>query len=758
LAGVRLAAVAGLMAGGAAPGCIMRKPGSHAHAAAEAAARASGPAGASAPKVKFGTVPGIDLLGPEGVGAFRLFGGVDKVELTPIDVTGQPFGRALRARVKEAGGSEWSVQLQSPTRQPVEKGDLVLATFYLRAARIQEGALFAETSFVFERAAAPYNKAITYPIKVASEWRKIQVRFPVDESYPAGGAQIILRLGYEPETLEIGGFTVESFGKAHVLWDLPTSEQADHRADVKLSQPPPAVALEVVDGGALPIEIATGKVVGPISPYVYGINSQNLDALGATVRRMGGNRQTAYNWETNASSAGQDYNHVNDDWSCTTLGFDTCGDPAGQMTEFALANRRAGVQSILTVTMSDYVSADKKGPVPESERAPSARYVRSMIRKPGPLAARPDLGDGVVYQDEFMHFILERLGRASAGGVKFYSLDNEPALWASTHPRVHATRPTYADVLRRSENTAAMITELDPDAEVLGGVMYGWAEYMSLEGAVDSAAHNQAVGGHYVDFYLQSMKELEAKYKRRLVHVLDVHWYPEIRGTKRITEPDVSPKTVAARLEAPRSLWDPTYREKTAITDEWKKPIRLIPWLKETIAKRYPGTKLSMTEYNFGAPEHVSGGLAQVDVLGILGREGVYLANYWGSGAGVGEMPDYVGAAFKLYRNFDGKGATFGDTAVAASIGDLTKGSVYAATDSKDPGRLTIVVINKSQSERFTARIKLAGAGKPFTSASAYVLGPGGAAVEARGSVPITGNALTDVLPPLTATLFVCHR
>ena len=64
------------------------------------------------------------------------------------------------------------------------------------------------------------------------------------------------------------------------------------------------------------------------------------------------------------------------------------------------------------------------------------------------------------------------------------------------------------------------------------------------------------------------MKELEAKHKKRLVHVLDVHWYPEARGTKRITEKDNSPKTVAARLQAPRSLWDPTYMEKSWITGD----------------------------------------------------------------------------------------------------------------------------------------------------------------------------------------------
>ncbi len=84
----------------------------------------------------------------------------------------------------------------------------------------------------------------------------------------------------------------------------------------------------------------------------------------------------------------------------------------------------------------------------------------------------------------------------------------------------------------------------------------------------------------------------------------------------------------------------------------------------ERIADRYPGTKLGMTEYNFGVGDHISGGLAQIDALGVFGREGMYLANYWGDGAGNGKLPPYIATAFKLYRNYDGKGGTFGDTAV----------------------------------------------------------------------------------------------
>src|SRR5690606_39480321 len=67
-------------------------------------------------------------------------------------------------------------------------------------------------------------------------------------------------------------------------------------------------------------------------------------------------------------------------------------------------------------------------------------------------------------------------------------------------------------------------------------------------------------------------------------------------------------------------------------------------------------------------------------------REGVYLANYWGNGAGVGNLPPYVAEAFKLYRNYDGKGGKFGDTAVKASVPDNAVASVFAAKNSQNPG------------------------------------------------------------------------
>ncbi len=699
---------------------------------------------------KFGSVAGTTLLGQDGIKALALHGETDKVALNTIAVSGQPFVDAVRAQVKKGSGHEWAVQLQAPIVAPIAEGDVLLATFYVRAESPLEDTGAGQTQFVFEESKEPYSKSVMYDVESGSDWRKVSVPFVAKRAFAAGDAQMIFRLGYDPETIDLGGFTVENFGKKLTLAALPTSNRWSPPR-----KPDAVAALAPTEGGTLAIDVDPSKAVGPISPYVYGVNSQPIDSIGATVRRMGGNRQTAYNWESNASNAGNDYKHVSDDWPCTSLGYTNCGEPGAQFVDFAVANKRLGVESLVTIPLGDYVAADKNHEVSEAEKAPSKRWLRSSPHKPSPFVLAPDLQDGVVYEDEFVNFLVQKLGPASRGGIKFYSLDNEPSLWPSTHPRIHPEKTTYHEMTVRTEALATAITTSDPSAIVLGGVMYGWPEYLSLGDAPDSKEFASKFET-YVDYYLASMKGLEQKYHRRLVHVLDVHWYPEARGTKRITDNDSSPKTIEARVQAPRAFWDPTYREKSWIDDSWGKPIRLIPWLREKIAKQYPGTKLSMTEYDFGGGGDISGGLAQADALGALGREGVFLANYWGNGPGNDALPPYVAAAFKLFRNYDGSGGTYGDTAVAVKIGDEAKASVYAATDSKKPRVLTILVINKDQRARYKGKLVLHGPTN-YGRAQTFQLDKTSPQVRAADHVEIKDNQIDYSLPPLSATLFVCE-
>ena len=377
--------------------------------------------------------------------------------------------------------------------------------------------------------------------------------------------------------------------------------------------------ISILQAADMSFLVMPAEVIGPISPYVYGLNDQDPGDTHATVRRLGGNRMTGYNWVNNASNAGTDWHNISDDWFCAQhLKLTGCDQPGSMVKQFVSENQKDGIDSLITLPMAGFVAADKDGEVTENQTAPGFRWDKVVFRKGSPLTVTPSPQSKNVYDDEFVNFLVANFHPAAQGGVKFYALDNEPALWPKTHPRIHPAQTTYLEMVNKTEALSQAVLRIDPTAKIFGAVMYGWKEFLDLQDAPDSAAMNKTFDT-YVDFYLAQMKSLEKRDKKRLLHVLDLHWYPEAQGggnpstglgAKRITLGDTSPDSVEARVQAPRSLWDPTYVEKSWITQYSTKgqPIQLIPWLQAKIDRRYPGTQLAFTEYDYGAGDHISGG------------------------------------------------------------------------------------------------------------------------------------------------------
>jgi hypothetical protein len=163
----------------------------------------------------------------------------------------------------------------------------------------------------------------------------------------------------------------------------------------------------------------------------------------------------------------------------------------------------------------------------------------------------------------------------------------------------------------------------------------------------------------------------------------DEHYYPEF-------------KDGASQMASTRTLWDATYDSGNWVEKSvFHGPMRLIPRFKEWIAAYYPGTKLAFSEYSFASgKKRIEDALAEADVLGIFGSEGVDLANMWDA-----PKPDEpIAFAFRVFRNFDGKGGMFGENGVAAVSSDRARLAVYASTRRSD-GALTIVVLNKTAGE-----------------------------------------------------------
>ncbi len=496
----------------------------------------------------------------------------------------------------------------------------------------------------------------------------------------------------------------------------------------------------------------------PISPYVYGTN-QDIAGAPVTARRMGGNRITGYNWENNASNAGSDWYHSSDSFMTNGIPRDQANVPGISITDFHDRGLAAGVgYSIVTLPMAGYVARDKNGTVSAAEAAPSPRWAEVRNTKDGPLLASPDVSDGYVYTDELLRLLVDRYGPASSPrGIRAYAFDNEPDLWSHTHARLHPSQPTCVELLSRSIDLARTVKRIDPTAETFGFVSYGFSGYYSFQGAPDWATEQAKGAGRYrwfVDYFLDRMRQASTAEGRRLLDVLDLHNYSEhAAGGIRVSETTdyTNIECNKGRLQAPRGLWDPTFVENSWIGQWFSSFLPLLPNVRASMDAFYPGTKLAFTEYNAGGEGHISGGIAQADYLGIFGRYGVYAANLWQLHTDAA----YSAAAFRLYRNYDGAGGTFGDLSVPARVSDNAIASAHAALDSRDESKLHLILLNKNYDGATTVAGTIAGP-RTYSSARWFAFDSTGPAISERPRITsLAGNRFSVTLPALTAAHLV---
>jgi uncharacterized protein (TIGR03437 family) len=554
-------------------------------------------------------------------------------------------------------------------------------------------------------------------------------------------------------------------------------------------------------GPALSIDAGAGQ--HPISPDIYGINfnwdlgTNNAGAgaasdVRATVRRWGGNGTSTYHWKF-------DVNNIDADWFYEVLppkpgtpnSFNTFADGArvsgGKIlgTVPVLGWLPKAAQEMCSFSVAKYGKQCKQDPYAQWHPITCGNGVNYVAACGDPSVAdgkgpsnpsyiKNDPNDAYALFDEklqaeWIKHLVTRYGKANQGGINIWSLDNEPIWWDSTHRDIHPDPYTYDEVLSVNTRYAEAVKQADPTALVSGPVSDNWASlWLSKKdivagwssgpnywsNPVDRNAHG---GVPFTAWYLQQMKVYEQQHGQRLLDYLDLHAYinpgaiqTEVGG---VTPPE-SDAIKALRLESTREWWDPTY----VVTDDyWMKDVEngggpvapmLIPRLKDIVAKNYPGTKIAITEYNWHGNDTLNGGLAQADILGIFGREGLDLATLWGPS----KATDPLAFAYKMYRNYDGIGGTFGETSVQASSANQSQLAVYAATRSDL--NLTAVVINKTNSD-LTSTLSLANFA---AGASAKVWRYSGAnlrAIVAQPDVAVAGGGVSATFPANSVTMLV---
>lgn len=513
-----------------------------------------------------------------------------------------------------------------------------------------------------------------------------------------------------------------------------------------------------------PLYVDASQERRPIDPGIYGINfaSEELASdLRLPVRRWGGNATTRYDWQTDTANHASDWYFENNPKDNAHPELLPDGSSSDQFVE---QDRRTGTQTLLTVPLIGWT--------PKGRAYACGFSVAKYGAQQATDAWQTDCGNGVrldgseitgndpldtsmaidpTYVQGWMTHLIGKYGAADSGGVRFYALDNEPMLWPSTHRDVHPQPTSYDEVRDRTYAYAAAIKDTDPAAQTFGPAVWGWSAYFwsALDWAAggdwwnhpqDRLAHGNVA---FLPWYLQQMQAYEQTYGRRILDYLDVHFYPQAAGVS--LSPAGGATTQALRLRSTRSLWDSSYSDESWIGV----PVRLIPRLREWIDGNYPGTKLAINEYNWGALDHINGALAQADVLGIFAREGVDVAALWDPPSA--SMP--AAFAFRMYRNYDGSGAAFGETHVQAGSDDQEQLAVYAAQRLSDSS-LTVLVINKSDTTLSTS-IALSGFA-PAPAAQLYRYSAANlSAIVRQADQAVSGSTLAASFPAASISVFV---
>ena len=499
----------------------------------------------------------------------------------------------------------------------------------------------------------------------------------------------------------------------------------------------------------------------PISPLIYGTafgDPTALSDLRCTLNRQGGNPASRYNWQINADNRAAD-------WYFESIGYDS--STAGEMADtFIGQTKGAGADAMITIPLLNWVA--KLGAGRSALASFSiAKYGAQTGHDPyfpdagngvsaatGQPIAGNDPGDanvpaGVAFQQDWVQHLVSRWGQASAGGLKYYLLDNEPSIWFSSHRDVQPVGAKMDEIRDRAFAFADMIKAQDPSAKVVGFEEWGWGgllysgydqQYASEHGYCcypDKDAHG---GWDYMPYLLDQFRQHDAATGTRHLDFFSAHWYPQ--GGE--FGDDVSVSTQRLRNRSTRSLWDPDYVDESWINDK----VYLIPRMKQWAASYYPDTPVALTEYNWGAESHINGATAQADILGIFGREGLDAATRWTTPAA--GSPVYN--AMKMYRNADGTGLAFGDTGVSCSAPQPDDLSAFAAVRSAD-GALTVMVVNKDLSGTTPLTVTL-GNFSAASKAQAWQLTAANA-IARLTDVPVAAGAFSTTLPAPSVTLFV---
>jgi endo-1,4-beta-xylanase len=195
------------------------------------------------------------LLPPDSIAALKLNGAAgESARITNVPVTGQPFKTVLRIEITKKPERANDVQISTPIDATMAAGDVLMVSFYMRSAGT--GAATLDAGFRTVPGAAPQGPPpggappapargqvppgaagavpgrggrgffpgqppLSAAAVAGSSWKKVTFPFALTRAYNKGEGELFFTLGFQPQTVELGGIELLDYGTSKKVADLP---------------------------------------------------------------------------------------------------------------------------------------------------------------------------------------------------------------------------------------------------------------------------------------------------------------------------------------------------------------------------------------------------------------------------------------------------------------------------------------------------------------------------------------------------------
>ncbi|MGB8600884.1 MAG: hypothetical protein WCD42_01675, partial [Rhizomicrobium sp.] len=136
-------------------------------------------------------------------------------------------GAAMRVEVAAKPAHLWDAAAATPIKKPIQKGDVILVSFWARAVTPAPGGTTATLgSIAVQQAKEPYTNLFNEAAEVTDTWAMYYASGVAGEDYGAGQLNVSVLLGADQQTVDLGPAFVLDLGPHYDVSKLPHNKKA----------------------------------------------------------------------------------------------------------------------------------------------------------------------------------------------------------------------------------------------------------------------------------------------------------------------------------------------------------------------------------------------------------------------------------------------------------------------------------------------------------------------------------------------------